>query len=178
MPRPAVRDVRHASLANKGGRSKTFSVSPSLARAYLDGKPSRMLPDYTCPKEGLPEDTLPARSTHEPLIYKHKKTINQALKILSVLFRRLPTFALRLSSALRRLTSLFGMGRGVTTASNHQNKKLKKQQTGKKLRAVSVRCLHLPTEIGRISIPRLSTSPCVHLGPINVVIFDGPHNDF
>lgn len=38
------------------------------------------------------------------------------------LFWRLPTFALRLSSAQQRLTSLFGMEKGVTTASNHQNK--------------------------------------------------------
>ncbi len=29
-----------------------------------------------------------------------------------------------LSSALRRLTSLFGMGRGGATASNHQNREL------------------------------------------------------
>ncbi len=38
-----------------------------------------------------------------------------------------------LSSALRRLTSLFGMGRGGSIASNHQNREFNHVVYGKKI---------------------------------------------
>src|SRR3989338_3095597 len=42
---------------------------------------------------------------------------------------RLATFPKRVSSPLLCLTSLFGMGRGVTTALNHQDKKFDKRRS-------------------------------------------------
>ena len=54
---------------------------------------------------------------------KTKKPPNGGYLQLNSLFWRLATFAsLRLSSPQLRLTSVFGMGTGVTIAPNHQNK--------------------------------------------------------
>ncbi len=43
--------------------------------------------------------------------------------VLNILFWRLSTFPFRVSSTLASLTSLFGMGRGVTLPLSHQNKR-------------------------------------------------------
>ncbi len=78
-----------------------------------------------------------------------------------------------LPSALLVLTSLFGMGRGVIPASNHQDKKhyaflfrnffLYLQKNWSVIYRV-------PNRIRIISTPRLNTLLCVHLVPIYVII--------
>ena len=75
------------------------------------------------------------------------------------------------SSALPRFTSLFGMGRGGATASNHRNKIFNMIES-------SYAHTSFFTGVRSISTPRLNTLLCLHLEPINLVVFEGsniPH---
>jgi len=91
-----------------------------LATAYF--VTSKNLLIFTC-DPCLPPD-LRSFASHPRTIIGSTR-LNPALKILNILSWRLPTFARGLSSARQGLTSLFGMGRGVTLATNHQDKMFK-----------------------------------------------------
>ena len=73
----------------------------------------------------------------------------------------------RVSSAQQGLTSLFGMGRGVALATNHQHKKLDDF-----LFFLIVVCKFLNRN-RNISTSQLNTLLCLHLKPINVIISHG-----
>ena len=97
------------------------------------------------------------------------------------LARQRPTLAKgnpSLPSALRSLTSVFGMGTGVTFSPSspdryliEENFVLSKLDNARQVNQVIVNWLSPRT----ISIRQLHTSPCFHLGPINLVIFKGSY---
>ena len=103
---------------------------------------------------------------------------------------RRPTFPQlnAVSSALRGLTSLFGMGRGGPPRYSHHvylqnfSDMVQKKITGNILQVLSARAravVHVPllvTESFRaISTARLNTSLRLHLQPINVVVSHDPY---
>ena len=92
--------------------------------------------------------------------------------------RRRPTFPQRIavSSARERLTSVFGMGTGITTLLWSPGIKTMLRRVKKN--AKSKVCLSRKRQYGQasrtVSIARLNTSLCVHLRPINQMISLGP----
>jgi hypothetical protein len=71
-------------------------------------------------------------------------------------------------SVLQGLTSLFGMGRGVTLASNHRNERFDfRFCSGYQLSSLVFR---FPNRNGAISTSWLNILLCVHLKPINLII--------
>ena len=94
---------------------------------------------------------------------------------------RLPTFALkRLSSVLQGLTSLFGMGRGVTLATNHQHEMFDTFRVVYiyllyiAILFFSVMIFRFPNRNRAISTPLLNALLRFHIVPINVIISYDP----
>ncbi len=107
-----------------------------------------------------------------------KAALGVSVFYLSALFWRIATLPLRVPSLQRCLTALFGMVRGVTTASNHQNTTLKNLNSEKSNHSaaadICVMIFRFPNRNRLISTPRLNTLLCLHLVPINLVISQGP----
>ncbi len=77
-------------------------------------------------------------------------------------------------SAQRALTALFGMGRGARPRNDRQQCLVGHDLPVGKGWVAAPRCTGRRACCWPISTARLNTLPCLHLPPINVVVYDGP----
>ena len=86
---------------------------------------------------------------------------------------RWPTLALRLPSALAGLTAVFGMGTGVTPPPWPPRSFVVEVWLPEN--SIASTCDFVNPSPRPISTGRLNTLLCVHLRPINVVVYHGPY---